>query len=229
MVLALPEGLAVGLIGVYSYLVGSIPTAYLEGKWVKKLDLRKLGSGNIGGSNVAAHVGKAYFIPVVLVDILLKGTTPVVLAQMLDLGLGYQAVVGLLGVTGHNWSLYVHFIGGRGLSTAAGVLIALAPKEFVVVIMVGGLGSLLFRNTAVWSGIAFLLLPLAAIALGEPLEVILFCLAVVLLLAVKRLEANRLKTPEGVPRHRLLLRRLIFDRDAHSSEEWTRRSSSEVR
>lgn len=228
MVLAMPEGLAVGLVGAYSYLVGSIPTAYLVGRWVKKLDLRKLGSGNIGGSNVAAHVGKAYFIPVVLVDILLKGTTPVVLARVLDLGLGYQAVVGLLGVAGHNWSLYVHFIGGRGLSTAAGVLLALAPKEFVVVITVGGLGSLLFRNTAVWSGIAYLLLPLWAMVLGEPLEVVLFCLALVLLLAVKRLDANRLKAPEGVPRTLLVLRRLVFDRDVSSKEDWTGRNSGEV-
>ena len=213
---------------MYSYLVGSIPTAYLVGRWVKKLDLRKLGSGTIGGSNASAHVGKAYFAPVVLVDILVKGTTPVVLARVLDFGLGQQALVGLLGVVGHNWSLYLHFIGGRGLSTAAGVLLALAPKEFVVVIAVGGLGSALFRNTAVWSGIAFLLLPLAAILLGEPQEIILFCLAVVLLLAVKRLEANRLKAPKGIPRHLLLLRRLIFDRDVLSNEEWTQRSSGEV-
>ena len=85
----MPEGLVVGLVGAYGYLVGSIPTAYLVGRWAKKLDLRQLGSGNVGGSNVAAHVGKGYFILVVFVDILVKGTTPIVLARVLDLGLGY--------------------------------------------------------------------------------------------------------------------------------------------
>ena len=224
----MPEGLAVGLVGAYGYLVGSIPTAYLVGRWAKKLDLRQLGSGNVGGSNVAVHIGKAYFIPVVIVDILVKGTTPVLLARVLDLGLGYQALVGLLAVAGHNWSLYFHFVGGRGVGTGAGVLLALAPEEFVAAVAVAGLGWLLFRSTALWVGIAYVLLPLWATVRGEPLEVILFCLALVVLLAMKRLDANRLKAPEGVPWHLLALRRLAFDRDVSTKEEWTQRSSGEV-
>ena len=64
------EGPAVALALAYGYLVGSIPTAYLAARWVKGIDLRRYGSGNIGSSNVAAHVGKAYFAPVVAFDLL---------------------------------------------------------------------------------------------------------------------------------------------------------------
>ncbi len=224
----MPESLAVGLLIAYSYLVGSIPTAYLVGRWVRGIDLRQYGSGNIGGSNVAAHVGKRYLIPVGLFDALMKGSTPVLLARALDLGLGYQALAGLLAIAGHNWSLYLRLSGGRGVGTAMGVLLVLAWKELIAFAIVAGIGWLLFRSNALWVGIAMALLPLWAILFAEPLEVFLFCVALVLVLALKRLEANRLKAPEGVPGHILAVRRLLYDRDLSTREEWTLRKPGEA-
>ena len=99
----MPQGLTIGLLLAYSYLVGSIPTAYLVGRWVKGIDIRRYGSGNIGGSNVAAHVGKRYAVPVGLFDVLVKGAVPVIVSRdLLDIETGYQALAGLVAVIGHS-------------------------------------------------------------------------------------------------------------------------------
>ena len=218
------EGLAVALALAYGYLVGSIPTAYLVGRWVKGIDLRRYGSGNIGGSNVAAHVGKAYFVPVVAFDLLVKGTTTVLLARSLELGEGLQAMAGLAAVLGHGWPLYTRFVGGRAVITAAGALLILAPVEVFACAGVAGIGWLLFRSAALWVGIAVALLPVWTLLLKESAEVLLFSLALVGLLALKRVEANRMKRPQGVPWHLLLTRRLLYDRDVGTREEWTGRT-----
>ena len=223
----MPEGVAAGLVLAYSYLVGSIPSAYLVARWAKGIDIRRFGSGNVGSSNVAAHVGRRYQIPVGIFDILVKGSTPVLLARALEIGLGYQALGGLLAVAGHNWPVYLRFVGGRGIGTVGGVLLALAPKELLALVGVVGIGWLLFRSTALWVGIAVALLPLWAVLLREPVEVVLFSLALVVLLAVKRLEANRLKAPEGVPGREVALRRLLHDRDVSTQEEWISRRPKE--
>ena len=220
----MPEGLAVALALAYGYLVGSIPTAYLTGRWVKGIDLRRYGSGNIGGANVATHVGKAYFVPVVAFDLLVKGTATVLLACAMGLGEGFQAIAALSAVLGHGWPLYTRFVGGRAVITAAGALLILAPIELALCAVVSGLGVLLFRSSALWVGIAVALLPVWTLLLNESTEVHLLSFALVALLAVKRLEANRIKGPEGVSWHRLIVRRLMHDRDVSTREEWTKRT-----
>lgn len=220
----MPQGLAIALALAYGYLVGSIPTAYLTGRWVKGIDIRRYGSGNIGGANVAAHVGKAYAVPVMAFDLLVKGTTTVLLAQALELGEGLQAIAGLAAVLGHGWPLYTRFVGGRAVITVAGVLLVLAPVELFLCVAVAGLGRLLFRSAGLRVGIAVALLPVWTVLLNGSAEVLLLSFALVALLAVKRLEANRIKGPEGVSRRRLIVRRLMHDRDVSTGEEWTERT-----
>ena len=220
----MPQGLAVTLALAYGYLVGSIPTAYLMGRWVKGIDLRRYGSGNIGGANVAAHVGRAYFVPVVAFDLLVKGTTTGLLARAMGLGEGLQAIAGLAAVLGHGWPLYTRFVGGRAVVTAAGVLLVLAPVELFLCSVVAGVGVLLFRSAALWVGIAVALLPVWMLLLKESVEVLLLSFVLVVLLTVKRLEANRIKGPEDVAWHRLIVRRLMYDRDVSTREEWTERT-----
>ena len=219
----MPEDVSGILVVAYAYLVGSIPTAYLLARWMKGIDLREYGSGNVGGANVAASIGKRYFVPVVLLDALVKGTASVLLARLLGLGPGYQAVAGLAAVAGHNWPVYIRVTGGRGMATAVGVLLVLAPRELIAFAGVAIAGVALFRNTALWVGIASVLLPVWAWLLGESVEILLFCLGLVALLALKRLEANRMRAPDGVPWHLLAARRLLFDRDVSTRDEWTRR------
>lgn len=112
-----------------SYLIGSIPTAYLAGKILKGIDIREVGSGNIGATNVFRAVGKTAGVGVLVIDIL-KGVIPVLLAarmspepyvNFLQIGAGIAAICG------HNWTFWLNFKGGKGVATTTGVLLTLAP------------------------------------------------------------------------------------------------------
>jgi len=123
---------------VIAYLIGSIPTGYLFAKSKKKIDLRQHGSGNVGATNVLRTVGKRPAVLTLLIDIL-KGLIAVTLWAGISyspkIGLQYPeylAVLGLTVVLGHNFSIFLHLKGGKGVATSAGVLLALCPKLLLV-------------------------------------------------------------------------------------------------
>ena len=207
----------------YAYLMGSVPTAYLVSRWVKGIDIRRYGSGNIGASNVTRHVGKGYFAVVASFDVLAKGTASVGLAQVLGLGLEYQAAAVLLAAVGHNWSVYLQFRGGRALSVAMGGLLLLAWKELLALLAVALVGWLLFRSTALWFGIALVLLPLWALAFGEPPTILWFCVALVVITALKRLLSNPGTAPPVLRWRAMAIPRLLYDRDTPKAENWVMR------
>ena len=218
------EALAVALALAYGYLVGSIPTAYLAGRWVKGIDLRRYGSGSIGGSNVVAHVGKAYFVPVVAFDLLVKGTTTVLLAGALGLGEGLQAMAGLTAVSGHNWSLYLRFSGGRGLSTALGVLTILGWRELVILASLGLIGWSVLRSSGLLFFIGIVILPLASLLFREPSAVTVFTTGFLTLTVARRLTAGGSMSAQGTGWGQVLLNRLLFDRDVADRDAWKHRT-----
>jgi len=114
-----------------SYLLGAIPTSYLVVRLVKGQDLRRLGSGNLGATNLYRTLGWRYAIPVGLFD-MLKGMLPVVVfgpraggGPLLPLLLGLAALIG------HVFSVFVRFRGGKGVATGAGIVLGLAPWAFL--------------------------------------------------------------------------------------------------
>lgn len=108
------------------YLLGSLPTAYLVAKGLKGVDIRTVGSGNVGATNVFRTVGKGAGVATLAVDVL-KGFLPVWLALRQAPG-GLTAVLcGLAAVAGHTWSPFLRFHGGKGVATSAGVFLALLP------------------------------------------------------------------------------------------------------
>lgn len=114
-----------------SYLLGAIPTSYLVARLVRGVDLRTVGSGNLGATNLYRQMGWRWAIPVGLFD-LLKGAVPVVLFARWAGATG--AVPVLLGVTamvGHAYSLFVGFKGGKGVATGAGIVLGVAPWAFL--------------------------------------------------------------------------------------------------
>jgi len=118
-------GLALGFLA--SYLLGAIPTSYLVVRAVKGVDLRTVGSGNLGATNLYRQLGWAYAIPVGIVD-LLKGTIPVLVFAPRAGATGALALaLGATAVLGHVYSVFVGFKGGKGVATAAGVVLGLAP------------------------------------------------------------------------------------------------------
>ena len=109
-----------------SYLIGAIPCGYLIGRWGKNIDLRRHGSGNIGTTNAFRILGPRWGMAVLLGDVI-KGAVAVWLAIWLVGGELFPILAGLVAIIGHNWPVYLGFRGGRGVATAAGVILALAP------------------------------------------------------------------------------------------------------
>ena len=224
----MPEGFQIALILLYAYLVGSVPTAYVLGRLIKGIDIRQYGSGNLGGSNVWLHVAKWAIVPLGLFDIFVKGASPLWIARYgLDLDVGVQASAGLLAMAGHNWSLYLKFVGGRGIGTAVGVLFALYPPRFPLelfaFVAVSLTGWAFFRSSAVWVLVSLALLPFWSLLWHRPLEVVLLMVGIVAITAIKRMTANPGARPVGVSLGTLLARRLLFDRDIVSHDEWVYR------
>lgn len=130
-------GVAVALLA--SYLAGAFPTSYLAGKLFRGIDLREHGSRNLGATNVYRVLGWGFAIPVAVVDIA-KGAIPVLLfAPLAGGGQGTQLLCGLVAMLGHVYSVFVGFKGGKGVATAAGVMLALTPAAIGIAIAVWAL------------------------------------------------------------------------------------------
>ena len=117
-----------------SYLIGSLPTAYLFGRILKGIDIRKVGSGNVGATNAMRALGKGPGVIVLFLDIL-KGFVVVIFlgnyfANKLVLfqEQNLRILMGLCCICGHNWTIFLQFKGGKGIATSFGVLLGLALK-----------------------------------------------------------------------------------------------------
>jgi len=154
-----------------SYLLGATPTSYIAGK-VRRgggIDLREHGSRNLGATNVYRILGWKYAIPVALVDIA-KGAIPVLFFSAWA-GVAEHpwlpVVLGGAAVLGHMFSPYVSFKGGKGVATAAGMFLALAPVAVLLAIPVWGICLWLTGYVSLSSIIAVLSVPLS-VALLQP-------------------------------------------------------------
>ena len=129
-----------------AYLLGAIPFAQVLAK-LNGVDLRKTGTGNVGAGNLSRNVGWAWGTAAAILDGL-KGLLPVWLAMRSGLGPGASGVAGVAAVVGHNWSIFMRGRSGRGLATAAGMVVAL---NLPLVVWTGGwsLGGLEDRK---WFG-----------------------------------------------------------------------------
>jgi len=128
---------------VASYLLGAIPTSYLAGRLIRGIDLREHGSRNLGATNLYRVLGWRFAIPVGLLDAA-KGLIPVlVFAPRVSDSEVFALVCGLTAVVGHVFSIFVGFKGGKGVATAAGVMLGLTPVALGVA-------------AAVWAALVFL-------------------------------------------------------------------------
>lgn len=117
------------LLVVASYLVGAIPTGYIAGRWARGIDLREHGSGNLGATNTFRVLGARIAAPVMVVDVA-KGFLPAALFPMWDgtAEWSWALAYGGASIVGHVFPVYMRFRGGKGVATAAGVFLAIAPK-----------------------------------------------------------------------------------------------------
>ena len=209
-----------------SYLLGSIPTAYLIGRLVRGVDIRGYGSGNVGSANLYEHVGKRWVYPVAAIEIVVKGALPVLAGlYILDIDRSSAYLIGppLLAIAGNNWSVFLKLQGGRGIAVAGGTLLALSPLLAVASAVIAIGGWKITKNSGLWVLISLMLLPVWAYLIHDNLSLVWYCLGLLGLVVLKRLSANWTPFPEDVSRKRVLFNRLVRDRDVSDRTGWVRR------
>ena len=127
-----------------SYFLGAIPTAYIAGRLLKDIDIRKHGSGNVGATNVFRVLGKGPGIVVLVLDIL-KGVVAVALVgDIFALNqVWHRVFLALVVVAGHNWTVFLDFKGGKGIAASLGALIGLTIK-------IAAIRSVLLFTLLIW-------------------------------------------------------------------------------
>jgi len=195
------------------YLLGSLPTAQLAALRLAGVDLRRR-AWTISGSALYYEVARWAPIPVGLIDVT-KGVAAIALPLWLGESRAIAVTSGITAVVGHNWSIWLAFRGGRGLSPFLGMLVVLFPLGALLLLLALGVGRLL-RQTPVVVLVTLALLPGVILAGGER-EVACGALGMVGVTVVKRLEANRRPLPTDPAARRLVLwRRLWLDRDTRA-------------
>ena len=147
---------SVAMIGL-AYLVGSIPTGFILGAWAG-VDVRKSGSGNVGATNVARVLGKRQGFYTLIADVG-KGWIPVLIVLQLGSTTTVAALVGVAAFCGHLFPIFLKFKGGKGVATALGVLLALAPMATLILIALFAVVMLVTRTVSLASMIAAVAAP----------------------------------------------------------------------
>lgn len=147
------------------YLVGSIPTGLLVARAMAGLDIRRVGSGNIGATNVLRAAGKGAAALTLAGDVG-KGLAPVLAAGAAGAEEGWIVMAGLAAVAGHLFPIFLAFRGGKGVATSLGVLLGLMPAVAGIAAAVWIAAALLFRISSLSALAAVAATPLAAWGLG---------------------------------------------------------------
>jgi len=168
---------------ISSYLLGSVPFGFLIGRWVKGVDIRNFGSGNIGATNVVRVVGKKWGILVFFLDFLKGLSAPCLSAYILPGSANFVIVFSaILVVCGHNWTVFLKFKGGKGVAASLGAIVGLA-------FIFSGLWGALIAALAVWLAIFSIFKYVSAASLAASGVFFVYSLASTAPLEIKFLSA----------------------------------------
>ncbi len=209
------------LIVLASYLIGSIPVAYLAGRILKGIDIRRYGSANVGASNVYQTVARWAVVPVGIAQIGLA-VAGIGLAKALDQALGMQVLAGTAALLGAVWSVFLGFSGGRGVGASIGFLLMLTPITLIVFTAIS-LAGVALRSIPLAVGLGIAMAPLSALIFDGPGAIAAGCLAMAGIVLTKRLLTNERSLPQGSGWRQVMLNRLLFDRDIRNRDQWVRR------
>jgi glycerol-3-phosphate acyltransferase PlsY len=158
------------LLVIFAYLLGSIPSGFILGR-AAGIDVRHEGSGNIGATNVARVLGKRHGLLTLLADTA-KGIVPILIGQHLGLSNASLALVAIAVFVGHIYPVFLKFRGGKGVATAFGALLGLAPWATLAMIFVFGAAVLVSRRVSVGSIAAAIAAPVGLWAFSYAAELI---------------------------------------------------------
>ena len=166
------------VVAIIAYVIGSIPTGYLIVKAKTGQDIRTVGSGSTGATNVKRVLGKNYFFLVMLLDAL-KGALPVVLAKLfatVGVSLGLAPVIAAIAVIiGHSKSVFLQFKGGKSVASGVGTILALNWVVGIVIALVWGVITYTTKYVSVGSIIALVISPFVMYFLGAPVAYVAYC------------------------------------------------------
>lgn len=177
---------ALFVVVLAAYLTGSIPTGLLLGK-AYGIDVRKEGSGNIGATNLYRTIGRKVGI-ITLVGDCLKGLLPVLLVKFSTLPPEFAAWVGLAAFCGHVFSVFLRFKGGKGVATALGVFLALAPLAVAIALLLFAAIMFIWRYVSLGSIVAAAAMPLAVFFLGGSRSVAVVTLVIAAIVIMRHHE-----------------------------------------
>ena len=155
------------------YLLGSIPSAYIAGRLKKNIDIREVGSRNMGMLNVLYEVGPKEAVFVLLADAS-KGIAAILIARWLAVPPVFQLLAGLAAVVGHTFPVFLRFRGGTGGATTVGILLFLMPKALPFFIAVAATALLITRNPMFCYSVALVVFPFIAWLIYHSVALIAF-------------------------------------------------------
>ncbi len=171
------------LLVIGSFVIGSIPCGVLVAR-AKGIDLKNVGSGNIGATNVLRTTGKWPALLTLAGDVL-KGVIPVAVGKYLLHDLTMEGVIGLSAILGHNFSLFLRFRGGKGVATSIGVLLVFSPKAALVTVVIWLVVTLFTRYSSLGAIVSFGVLPLTIYGADYTRERLVISLIISVLLMLR--------------------------------------------
>ncbi|NWF76438.1 MAG: glycerol-3-phosphate 1-O-acyltransferase PlsY [Nitrospirae bacterium] len=173
-----------------SFIIGSIPFGIIIAK-AKGVDLKKVGSGNIGATNVLRSLGKWPAILTLIGDIL-KGTLVIAIGRYLEVGAFYEGLMGISAILGHNFSLFLSFTGGKGVATSIGVLIFYIPEVAIITILLWLFVVFISRYSSLGALLSFGLLPINILIFDDKKKLIIGIMIAILIFIRHRDNIQRL-------------------------------------
>jgi acyl phosphate:glycerol-3-phosphate acyltransferase len=155
------------LVVIAAYLIGAVPFGLLFTRLFSGIDVRTVGSGNIGATNVLRAAGKKVAVLTLLADGL-KGFLPVFLARLLFHDDSITALSGAAAILGHVFPVYLRFKGGKGVATSFGVVLAVSPWTGVVALLAWLIAAIIWRYSSLSALIAFASYPFVTFAVPPP-------------------------------------------------------------
>jgi glycerol-3-phosphate acyltransferase PlsY len=197
---------------IAAYLLGSIPSAYIAGRLTKKIDIRNVGSHNMGAMNSFYNLGKGVGIMVLATDIL-KGIAAVALADLvLDIPNLYIFICGFIVVLGHNYPVWLKFKGGKGGATAIGAIIYFIPWAIPIVLTIFLILTVITKFPTLSYGIAMVSFPFVAWLVYDRPDYILYTALLILVPFLSYIPRIKEMKARGGSWKRVIKRKNLQDR-----------------
>lgn len=191
----IPMYLFIIIVALFAYLIGSIPTGYIIVKAKTGKDIRTIGSGSTGATNVKRVLGKKWFFTVMILDAI-KGMIPVLLTKYLILGdsIGLLAVIAAVTVIiGHSKPVFLKFKGGKSVASGIGTIYALNFLAGIILTVIWCIITYFTKYVSVGSIIAILTAPFIMYFLDSPVAYTIYCaLAAIYIIYLHRENIKRL-------------------------------------